>query len=231
LSDGVIGAWMARIYGVSTPLDPAHVETSLRSIFRYNFRDDLSEHACLQRPGYAMGHEAGLLLCSWPRGQKPTLPFIYSDEVWTGIEYQVASHLFEHGLLDEGLAIVRAARGRYDGRARNPFNEYECGSFYARAMSSWALLGSYLGVRYSRAKRTLWFVPAGERKHDARLQALLTTASGWGTVRRDRDGVSVRMIEGSLAVDRVVYRRGRRVKSVDLRVVAQAGERVRLVAW
>src|SRR6185503_15419298 len=151
----------------------------------------------------------------------------YSDEVWTGIEYQVASHLFELGMVDEGLQIVRAARRRYDGHARNPFNEYECGSFYARAMSSWALLGSYFGLRYSRAERTLWFVPAGRRKRDERLRALLTTAGGWGVVRRDRDGISVRMIEGSLAVDRVVYRRGQRVESADLRVVAQAGERVR----
>ena len=42
--------------------------------------------------------EPGLLLCSWPRGDKPTLPFVYSDEVWTGIEYQVASHLIHEGL-------------------------------------------------------------------------------------------------------------------------------------
>ena len=42
------------------------------------------------------------------------------------------------GLVEEGLEIVRVCRDRYDGRVRNPFNEYECGHWYARAMSSTA---------------------------------------------------------------------------------------------
>ena len=95
LSDGVIGAWMARIYGIETPLARENVRSTLQAIFKHNFKTDLSQHANAQRPGYAMGREPGLLLCSWPRGGKPTLPFVYSDEVWTGIEYQVASHLIQ----------------------------------------------------------------------------------------------------------------------------------------
>ena len=46
------------------------------------------------------------------------------------------------GCVEEGLEIVREARKRYDGRVRNPFDEYECGHWYARAMSSYALLQS-----------------------------------------------------------------------------------------
>jgi hypothetical protein len=45
------------------------------------------------------------------------------------------------GHVNEGLDIVRAARDRYDGRVRNPFHEYECGHWYARAMSSYTLWG------------------------------------------------------------------------------------------
>ena len=37
--------------------------------------------------------------------------------------------------------VVRVARDRYDGSVRNPFNEYECGHWYARAMSSYAKVG------------------------------------------------------------------------------------------
>ena len=159
LSDGVIGAWMAAIYGIDVPLSRANLRSNLQAIFKHNFKTDLSEHANAQRPGYAMGHEPGLLLCSWPRGNKPTLPFVYSDEVWTGIEYQVASHLIHEGLVEEGLSIVKAARSRYDGRTRNPWNEYECGNWYARAMSSYALLGALSGFRYSAVERTLWFAP------------------------------------------------------------------------
>ncbi len=159
LSDGVIGVWMARACGIEVPLAREHVRSTLQAIFRNNFRTDLSEHANAQRPGYAMGREPGLLLCSWPRGGKPTLPFVYCDEVWTGMEYHVASHLIQEGFVTEGLTIVQALRSRYDGRTRNPWNEYECGNYYARAMSSYSLVAALSGFRYSAVDRALWFSP------------------------------------------------------------------------
>lgn len=141
LSDGVLGFWMAKCCGIDDDLvDPAMIESHLLSVYRYNLVRDLSTHANPQRPGYAVGREGGLLLCTWPDGDKPILPFVYSDEVWTGIEYQVASHLLMIGRVEEGLDIVRLCRARYDGTRRNPFNEYECGHWYARAMASFALL-------------------------------------------------------------------------------------------
>ncbi len=110
------------------------------SVYKYNFRKDLSDHVNPQRAGYAYGKEGGLILCSWPKGGQPALPFVYSNEVWTGIEYQVASHLILEGHVKEGLEIVRTCRQRYDGRIRNPFDEYECGHWYARAMASYGLI-------------------------------------------------------------------------------------------
>lgn len=200
LSDGVIGAWMAKIYGLETPLNPNNVRHTLRAIYEHNFKPDLFDHACLQRPGYALGHEAGLLLCTWPRGGKPTLPFVYSDEVWTGIEYQVASHLIEEGCVEQGLSLVKALRGRYDGHVRNPFNEYECGSYYARAMASYALLGSLSGFRYSAATKTLCFGPkiSGEA-----FQTFFSTASGFGTIAFCGKELSVELIEGELQIETV----------------------------
>src|SRR5499427_6592087 len=177
LSDGVIGAWMATMYGIETPLTRSNVRSTLQAIFRHNFKTDLSQHANAQRPGYAMGHEPGLLLCSWPRGNKPTLPFVYSDEVWTGIEYQVASHLIAEGFVPEGLTIVKAMRSRYDGRARNPWNEYECGNYYARAMASYALIGALSGFRYSAASKTLWLGPKLSQRP---FKTFFSTASGFG---------------------------------------------------
>ena len=159
LSDGIIGGWMAAIYGIQTPLDPGQCPRDSAIHLPLQLQADLFDHACTQRPGYALGHEPGLLLCTWPRGGKPSLPFVYSDEVWTGIEYQVASHLIAEGLVEEGLTVVEAVRSRYDGHVRNPFNEYECGNYYARAMASYALLGALSGFRYSAVEKTLWFGP------------------------------------------------------------------------
>lgn len=202
ISDGVIGAWMSRIYGVETPLNQANVRSHLKSIFRYNFKEDLFDHACLQRPGYALGHEPGLLLCTWPRGGKPTLPFVYSDEVWTGIEYQVASHCIAEGLVEEGLRIVEAARSRYDGHVRNPFNEYECGNYYARAMSSYSLLQALTGFRYSAVDKTLYIEP--KLAVSGPFTFFFSTASAFGTITLDGDSVTVNEIEGELIVEKLV---------------------------
>ncbi len=213
LSDGIIGAWMARIYGVTTPIDVGQIRNTLKSIYKYNFRKDLSTHANCQRPGYGIGKEAGLLLCSWPHGDKPALPFVYSDEVWTGIEYQVASHLIEEGFIKEGLAIVKAVRRRYDGRARNPFNEYECGNFYARAMASYALLGSLSGFHYSAVDQCLRF---GPRLESQPFQCFFATAEGWGTIRLEATRLIITLEEGRLRLRKIRLQPGSRLHELDI---------------
>lgn len=92
------------------------------SIENFELKSPLLDHYNPQRPTYACGEDGGLLLCSWPKGRTLSLPFVYSNEVWTGIEYQVASHLMLKGEIEKGLEIVRVCRDRYDGSVRNPFN-------------------------------------------------------------------------------------------------------------
>ncbi|MCF7853662.1 MAG: hypothetical protein K9N51_02600 [Candidatus Pacebacteria bacterium] len=199
LSDGVLGAWLARVCGLGDILDPEKVRSHLLSVHRHNFRPDLSDHANPQRPTYALGHEAGLLLCSWPKGGELSLPFVYSNEVWTGIEYQVAGHLIFMGCVEEGLEIVRAARSRYDGKVRNPFDEYECGHWYARALSSYGLLQALGGAWYDAADKTLDLTPTVNGDY----AVMLSTATGYGTagIRDGKPFVDVR--EGTIDVSTI----------------------------
>jgi hypothetical protein len=178
LSDGVMGSWFGLISGVGQVLDVAKVKSHLLAVHKYNLKPDLSTHVNPDRPTYACGAEGGLLLCTWPKGGRSSLPFVYSDEVWTGIEYQVASHLMLMGLVAEGLEVVRTCRDRYDGRVRNPFNEYEWGHWYARAMASYALLQGLSGARYDAVDKILHLRPnvAGD------FRCFLSTAAGYGTV-------------------------------------------------
>ena len=201
LSDGVFGAWLAEISGLGSPLDPEKVRSHLRQIHRHNLRRDLSGHANPQRPSYAIGDEGGLLLCTWPEGGKPALPFVYSDEVWTGIEYQVASHCILSGLAEEGLEIVRVARSRYDGRRRNPFDEYECGHWYGRALASWALLQALTGIRYSAVERTLWVAPVSAQRP---FRSYFGTGGNFGTLTLENDSLTLALAEGSLEIENVV---------------------------
>lgn len=157
LSDGILGSWMSLVCGMPEVIDKAKVTSHLNAVHKYNLKHDLREHTNPQRPTFALGQEGGLLLCSWPKGGKLQLPFVYSDEVWTGIEYQVAAHLMFEGETEKGLEIVRTCRDRYNGKIRNPFNEYECGAWYARAMASYALLEGLTGVRYDAVEKTIYF--------------------------------------------------------------------------
>jgi len=221
LSDGVVGAWLAKFCGIPSPQNPAHLRRHLRSVFNSNFKPNLWEHANTQRPGYALGDEAGLLLCTWPRGGKPTLPFVYSDEVWTGIEYQVASHLISEGMLAEGLTLVEAVRSRYDGHRRNPWNEYECGSYYARAMSSYALLAACSGFWYSAVTHSLSIAPVFQPP----FSSFFCTASGWGTFCLEQDRLAIHLQEGTLQVDELNLQYSGRVSNTFPGICLSAGER------
>lgn len=201
LSDGVLGAWLALVCGVGETVDRKKVASHLRAVHAHNLKLDLSAHANPQRPSYACGAEGGLLLCSWPKGGQLSLPFVYSDEVWTGIEYQVASHLLLLGELDRGLEIVRVCRARYDGRVRNPFNEYECGHWYARAMSSYGLLQGLSGARYDAVERVLYLTPSV--KGDFRC--FLSTATGYGTVGVRRGKPFLEVVSGTIPVTEIRF--------------------------
>ncbi|HRH47331.1 MAG TPA: GH116 family glycosyl hydrolase [Panacibacter sp.] len=199
LSDGVLGAWIARMCGLNDPVDASKIKSHLKAVHKYNLKENLSEHANPQRPSYALGDEGGLLLCSWPKGGKLSLPFVYSDEVWTGIEHQVASHLMLMGNVQEGLDIVRASRNRYDGRFRNPFNEYECGHWYARALSSYGYLQALTGVRYDAVDKTLFI--------DSRVgdfTSFLSTETGFGNVSFKAGKANLKTVYGTINVNKTV---------------------------
>src|SRR5690606_35011788 len=121
----------------------------------------------------------GLLLASWPRGGRPAIPFVYSDEVWTGIEHQVAASLLFAGRYEEALLIERTLRARYDGRHRSPWNEIECGNHYARSLASWALLLGASGAQWDAPRSTLSFAPAAPGTEH---RFLFTTDAAWGRV-------------------------------------------------
>jgi uncharacterized protein (DUF608 family) len=205
LSDGVLGTWIAKVCGLDNIIDSAKIRSHLTSVYKYNFRKDLREHSNPQRPSYALGNEGGLLLCTWPKGGSLSLPFVYSNEVWTGIEYQAASHLMFMGKVEKGLEIVRACRERYDGRARNPFNEYECGHWYARALSSYAMLQALTGVRYDAVDQVLYI-----ESQIGDFNSFLSTATGFGNVGLKDGKPFVKVVFGDIVVKNIIVSKSKR---------------------
>nr|WP_314844480.1 GH116 family glycosyl hydrolase [uncultured Microbacterium sp.] len=201
LSDQLLGQFHASVNGLGDILPSERVSSALGAIVEHNFRDDLGAQESTQRV-YALNDEAGLLLASWPRGGRPKIPFVYSDEVWTGVEHQVAASLIYAGRADEGLRIERALRSRYDGAHRNPWNEIECGNHYARSLASWALLLAASGAQWDAPTRVLSFAPSDGALTGAGAQRFLfTTGTGWGRVEIDGSALTLHVEGGVLDLD------------------------------
>jgi uncharacterized protein (DUF608 family) len=200
LSDQLFGQTLAHVAGLGHVLPEPHVKSAILAVFTHNFRRDLTRHNSVQRT-YALNNESGLVLCSWPNGGRPRIPFVYSDEEWSGIEYQVATHLIYEGFAHEGLEIVRATRERYDGVKRNPWNEVECGNHYARSMASWGVLLALTGVRWSAPNGTLHLRPS-TAVFDAAGEAdfFVSTGSAWGSAHFDASGARLTLLAGDLSL-------------------------------
>ena len=193
--------WIEKVCGIDDPIvDENKVQSHLNSVYKYNFKKDLSDHANPMRATYAIKNEAGLLLGTWPKGGKPSLPFVYNTEVWTGIEYQVASHMMFLGMKKKALDIVKACRNRYDGRVRNPFNEIECGHWYVRAMASYGLLEGLTGVRYDAVDHILYI----DSKIGDNFNSFFSCNSGYGTIGLEKGIPYVKLSSGSLDVKRCI---------------------------
>ena len=196
LSDQLLGQFLADISGLGILMDSIHTRRALQSIYRNNFIRNFSDFENVQRI-FAMNNEAGLVLCTWPGGNKPEIPFVYADEVWTGVEYQVASGLIYHGLVNEGLEIVKAARDRYRGYNRNPYAEIESGRYYARALSSYGLLTSLSGFEYDGIKQRIKFEPAINRDQ---FFCFWSTSSAWGYFEIRKKAVFLNVSCGELNI-------------------------------
>jgi len=128
-----------------------------------------------------------MLICSWPKGGRPKIPFPYFSEVMTGFEYQAAVHLIYEGFVEQGLSVMRGIRARYDGKRRNPWDEAECGHHYARAMASWGAVLGLSGYHYSGLKQELGFEP---RINPQEFHTFWSTGKAWGSFRQSQIGNS-----------------------------------------
>jgi len=190
LSDQLIGQWFSHILDLGYVFSKENIKKALQSIFKYNWRTDFSGYPNCQRI-YALNDEKGLLLCSWRENQRPQFPFPYADEVWSGIEYQVASHLIYEGFIEEGLAIVKGVRERYDGYKRNPYDEIECGHHYARSMASYSLLLALSGFKFDSVNKMIGFIP---RIRVESFKSFWSLNKGWGFYQQDetKKGINIK---------------------------------------
>jgi len=180
LADQLVGQWFAHLAGLGYLLQPNHIRQALSAIFTNNFKRSLADHVNVAR-SYALGDEPGLVICTWPRGGRPEMPFPYFSEVWTGLEYLLSASLLYEGMEAMAIEVARAVRSRHDGKKRNPWDEPEAGRHYARAMAAWSLIVAASGFQYSAVTKAMKFVPKVTPQD---FRCFWSTATAWGCYRQ-----------------------------------------------
>lgn len=184
LIDQMLADWHAALIGLPPVFDSEKAHTALMSLYANNFAESMRDVPNMWR-NFAVNDESGTRICSYPSGTtKPAIPIPYCEEVMTGFEYALAGLMLYNGLTAEGERMIAAVRSRYDGKKRNPWNEIECGSNYARSMASFALLPIYSGFSFDMTVDYIGFHPlSGDGKY------LWSIADTWGTVEIGEAGI------------------------------------------
>ncbi len=192
--DQVLAQWHANICGLGEIFDKEQLKIALKSIYKYNFKPSMRDFFNTWRV-FSLNDEGGAVICTFPKGMH-TIPIPYHAETMTGFEYSLAGLLISEGFEEEGLTIVKAIRDRYDGKKRNPWNEIECGSNYARAMASFALIPIYSGFVFDIPRGRIGFNPI----HKENCKSIFSVGTGWGTLKWTNDEIRVDLKSGYLDI-------------------------------
>jgi len=211
--DQVFGQSWAFQVGLGRLFDEEKTRSALRALWKYNFVPDVGpfREEFTRGRWYAMAGDAGLLMCTWPKGGlredfKKHWQYMYFNECMSGFEWQVAAHMIWEGMITEGLAAARAIHDRYAAALRNPYNEIECSDHYARAMASYGAFVAACGYEYHGPRGILAFAPKISPEN---FKAAFTTAEGWGgfsqKVTSGRQTQRVQIAYGTLRLNEFAF--------------------------
>ena len=199
LVDQLVGQYLADVCGLGPLVSREKIQSTLRSIYRYNYKRSLAAHDNTERT-FALNNEASVVICDYGKAERPHIPFPYFAETMTGFEYTAAVLMINWGMVNEGLECIRNIRLRYDGEKRNPWDEAECGHHYARAMSAWSAVLALSGFSYDAPSASVVAAPL-VAKDD--FHSFWSTGTAWGSysLRRHSAGASfaLKVLAGSLA--------------------------------
>ena len=207
--DQMLSDWHAALIGLDGVFDSEKKKTALENLYKNNYKDSMRKVTNMWR-NFSLNDEQGTVICSYPDGvQVPAIPIPYCEETMTGFEYALAGLMIAEGYAAEGETMVKAIRDRYDGEKRNPWNEIECGSNYARSMASYALMPIYSGFTFDMTQKHIGFAPITECG-----KYLFSIGESWGTVELDGKTYCLTVLGDPLTLDSLSIPNAESVRTV-----------------
>ena len=202
--DQVAAQWHADLYGLGEIFERGKVRSALNAVFKHNFAPELGKVANPCRV-FGFEDEAGTMVCTWPAAaEKPAIPLTYAQETMHGMEYAFGAALFQAGEAEKGIAVFRAVRDRYRGGRRNPWNEMECGSNYARSMASYSGLLALSGFGYDTGAGRIAFRPHGAMARRAGgFTTFWSVGRAWGLAVYAKGWFRLQVLYGELSLERI----------------------------
>lgn len=201
LIDQLCGQWHSELCGIGNIFDKEQAKTAAINIYRNNFRTSMRDFVNPWRL-FAFNDEGGTVMCSYPNdADKPKSPIPYCEEVMSGFEYAFAGVLILNGYVKEAETVVREVRKRYDGEKRNPWNDIECGSNYARSMAAFSFIPIISGFTADLPNKRIKF---GPKVNIRPFNAPWYTATGWGVVEITDNRVCISVQDGYVKLKELV---------------------------
>ena len=170
---------------------------ALGNLYKNNFKEEMRKFTNPWRI-FSLNDESGAVICDYPAGaKKPAIPIPYCEETMTGFEYQMAGLLISRGYVEEGKRLVYALHRRFDGERRNPWNEFECGSNYARSMASFALLPIFAGQSFDLSRGEIGFAPVEKGDYTT----FWSLGGAFGTFSVTAQKAELILVEGELTLN------------------------------
>jgi hypothetical protein len=205
----MLADWHAVLVGKNGVFDTDKKRTALKNLYKNNYKPSMRSVVNMWR-NFSLNDEAGTVICSYPEGAKlPSIPIPYCEETMTGFEYALAGLMISEGLITEGEDIVKAVRDRYDGEKRNPWNEIECGSNYARSMASYALMSIYSGFSFDMTKKHIGFAPI-----QSSGKYLFSACESWGSVEFCEGQCNISIFGNALTLNSIAIPDADRITNV-----------------
>lgn len=210
LVDQLVGQYMAHVCGLGYLAKKENIQTTLKTIMKYNFKDRF-ENLFNNHRSFVMGKEGGLLMASWPKGRLK-VPFPYFSESMTGFEYAAAVGMLYEGQTEAALKCITSIRNRFDGEKRNPFDEPECGHHYARAMASWSAILAMSGFQYNALEKSMT-ITSKPGKY------FWSNGYAWGTCEVKNKTAILKVQHGNIAINQFVVAGIGSIKTKELNLV------------